>query len=59
MSFWIKESKEWNKVLFLKYWEKEFFWLYAFQKMIKKATTLNITANRLKTYTDNLFINKK
>ena len=58
MSFWIKKSKEWNKVLFFKYWENEYFWLIAFHKMIKKATVLNITANRLKTYTDNLFVNK-
>lgn len=52
LEFYIKESKIWNKVLYVKCGEKEYYWEAWFYFLLQKATRLNTLALRMKSFTD-------
>lgn len=58
LEFSIVESKKWNKVLYVKCWEKEYFWEAGFCFLMQKATRFNTLALRMKSFTDRLYLDK-
>lgn len=56
LNFSIKESKDWNKVLYVKCWEKEMYWNWWFYFLLKKSIIIFLLAMRIKSFTDNKYI---
>lgn len=56
LEFNIKDSNIWNKVLYVKCWDKEYYWEAGFYFLIHKATRLNTLALRMKSFTDRFYL---
>ena len=58
MELSIIDSVEWNKVVKLVYWDKEFYWDYAIFKILSKVKSFKSLASRMKNFTDEFYKNK-